>query len=260
MYQFAIANTACESIEFFALGQVLSTIKRTRYDPKYVIKNFGSELEPDALAIISTLDLTSKLCKVAELEEKIGKLIKETPINSFEKYLQNFILKSPYWYDQETGLYFSGVNSVWENMLHSVDSAFPQVFLSLRNKFEYTQIAVDLISKYGKSSIKIHESIGRSKSDFSYTFHTLDRKELECIARDAYQIYMKIQIFLFKLGPEEKNFLALVELNEQAADKVYRSSGKYICASQIFANACKEYKDSYGFDAPTIVFTELFDN
>jgi hypothetical protein len=235
----------------FAFDQLVDQFKRLKFNPDYVFKKFGLELEPLAFEIISTPNYQQNMYKLLEFEQKIYELIR-TDFDSPEGYMANFILNSPYYYEPNTGLYYSGLNSLTENLFSQSNYRFPKFLNSLNNEFEFNSVIYELVQKYAPISMGIHSKLSTQRP--GYTWHTLNSEQIHIVAQEAYTIYQRVQRFLQDLEPAQKNFLETTqEMYEQIQehDKINQT---YTVGSKIFSIATQAYREKYKSDPPGIPF------
>jgi len=225
----------------------LSQIERQRFDPQYIFDRFRFELEPLAS------DIASKKNKVTskwDFEQKIYELIRSDQ-STQQGHMAIFILNSPYYYDSTTQLFHSGMSSVWNNLLKNTLYGFP-TFLNLLNKqFDFNYVIYELIKKYAPKSFQIHKEIETDDLGLGYSYHTLNRKQIETITGETYQIYCLVQRFLQNLSQEQKNWIDLIE-------KYYcEEAGTYNTSYDVLEQCQRLYLNKYGLTHPMIDFNNI---
>lgn len=220
--------------------------------PEYICSRYKDQLEPDALALYGKYDV--KTLQAWEFESKIYELIR-SEYSTPDGFKANFILGCPYYFSHEDGLFFSQMNSLFENLYNISLYKFPDFFSVLNNQLEFNGVIYNLLSKYAPRSMGIHERLNLRRP--GYTFHTLTHTELNLIVKEAYQIYWKVQKFLQNLSPDQKNFFAICEEEYGLANSKYKQTQIYTLASKIFQNSVQVYRTKYGKEYPEVSFNDI---
>lgn len=232
-----------------SVNYLVNQIKCPKFNPEYVCVKFGLELEPYAFELIS--DPNTRL-RMTDFEQKITELI-SMDFDSMDGYMGNFILNSPYYYDHSTGMYFSSVSSLYENLLHRSNYKFPQFLCVLYNEFNFSHVIHNLLQKYALASIEIHNNFSKKRP--GYTFHNCTSYQIKIITQEAYQIYCRVQNFLNNLSTNQKKF---IEITEQIYDEYiyqYKKTKLHTSSTKIFSKAVQVYVENYDSSPPNIDFS-----
>ncbi len=229
-----------------AIYQFLNTWDRPKFDPKYIFENHALKLEPLAFEVISS-NSKQKPSK-SDLEKKIYELIRSDK-NTYEGLMNNFILESPYYYDQARDLFISGLSSLWENLLNKSLYGFPTFLGTLNNQFGFNSVIVDLLNKYALNSIKLHNKINSRTP--GYSFHTLTRNEIECISGEILRIRARVNAFFKHLSQDQKNWIDLVE------SSYLELGGRCATSQQKYDQCVQLHRDIFECEPPEINFNQV---